>query len=591
MKKAFSAAGCLLLGALAAWTLPLTMVLRESIEALTNSTALLLVALAFALLIRRAERSGCLGVPEMVMGVLFSAMLVLGSELSLYAEHAFARNRLPMQAVAILAFSSVPASLLAIARPSVARTVVVSADGKADVRGGDKTCFFGLWIVIALCYLPAWIAYFPAITSYDTDAQMRQIYQNAYSNGHPLLHTGILALCTGIGGGGRAGVAIYAGLQILCMSGAYAFVCTRMRSWGIPKALWMCAAAYFALWPTHAMLAITITKDVLFTGLFIIGTALVIDALRAGRSFFAQPRQAVRLCLVLALMCMMRHNGVASVLALSVGLIAASRGGRVRMAALCAASLCFYGGMNALLNVALHAAPDNGNVLFSVPAQQIAAAVNNQPDRISEEERTALNELFSSGALEYYIPFLADPVKEKVVVSALQANPKRYLDMYLSIGRKCPGSYLSAALALNCGLWYPDNTAHVTVHADIGQGYIETIDYFNWPDEKLNRPGWLPRTRTLYEAFASVGTYRKVGVFSILFAPGIYTWLLIASTFLLCRVGRRRAVVALLPCWGLVPVLLLGPVINVRYVYPMMAAAPVMLALLIGNPLKQEAAS
>lgn len=264
MKKAFSAAGCLLLGALAAWALPLTMVLREPIEALTNSTALLLVALAFALLIRRAERSGCLGVPEMVMGVLFSAMLVLGSELSLYAERAFARNRLPMQAVAILAFSSVPASLLAIARPSVARPVVVSADGRADVRGGDKTCFFGLWIVIALCYLPAWIAYFPAITSYDTDAQMRQIYQNAYSNGHPLLHTGILALCTGIGGGGRAGVAIYAGLQILCMSGAYAFVCTRMRSWGIPKALWMCAAAYFALWPTHALLAITITKDVLF---------------------------------------------------------------------------------------------------------------------------------------------------------------------------------------------------------------------------------------------------------------------------------------------------------------------------------------
>lgn len=126
------------------------------------------------------------------------------------------------------------------------------------------------------------------------------------------------------------------------------------------------------------------------------------------------------------------------------------------------------------------------------------------------------------------------------------------------------------------------------VHADIEQGYIETIDYFEWPDEKLNRPGCFPRTRKLYEAFASVGTYRKVGVLSILFAPGIYTWLLIATTFLLWRVRRRRAIVALLPCWGLIPVLLLGPVINMRYVYPLMAAAHVMLALLVGNPLKQE---
>lgn len=126
---------------------------------------------------------------------------------------------------------------------------------------------------------------------------------------------------------------------------------------------------------------------------------------------------------------------------------------RARMTALCVASLCFYGGMNALLNAALHAAPDSGNILFSVPAQQIAAAVNSQPERISKEERAALEELFPSGVLEKYTSFLADPVKDKLSASALRANPARYADLYLSIGRKCPGSYLSAALALNCGLW------------------------------------------------------------------------------------------------------------------------------------------
>ena len=586
MKKALRSGGCLLLGALAAWALPWTMALREPIEALTNSTALLIVAMAFALLIRCAVKSDCLGMPEMIMGLIFSAMLVLGSELSLHAEHAFACNRLPMQAIAMLAFASVPASFLAIVRPTVAQPVRGAANAAA-ARAGDKICFFVLWMVIALCYLPAWIAYFPAITSYDTDAQMRQIYQNAYNSGHPLLHTGILAICTRIGGG-RAGVALYAGTQILCMSGAYAFVCTRMRAWGMPKLLWVFTAAYFALWPTHAMLAITITKDVLFTGLFTVGMALTVDALRCGQSFFERPWHVIRLCLVFASMCLMRHNGVASVLALSFGIIVAFRGARIRMAALCLASLCLYGSMNTLLQFALHAVPGNSNVLFSLPVQQIAAAVNSQPERISEEERAALSELFPLGVLENYTPFLADPVKDKLSASALRANPTRYVDLYLSIGRKCPGSYLSAALALNCGLWYPDNTAHVTVHADIGQGYIETIDYFEWPDEKLNRPGWFPRTRKLYEAFASVGTYRKVGVLSILFAPGIYTWLLIAETFLLWRVRRRRAIVALLPCWGLIPVLLLGPVINVRYVYPLMSAAPVMLALLAGNPLKQE---
>lgn len=584
MKKALRSGGCLLLGALAAWALPWTMALREPIEALTNSTALLIAAMAFALLIRCAVKSDCLGMPEMIMGLIFSAMLVLGSELYVRAEHAFVRGRLPYQAAAILALSPMIASLLALARQALSEPAP-SRDGTTK---HSLAFFLVIWAFIALCYLPAWLAYFPAITSYDTGTQLRQIATGQYVGDHPLLHTGLLALCIRVGGGGRVGVAVYALFQLLCLSCVFAYACLKLRAWGLPRILWGSAALYFALWPTHALLAVAITKDVLFSALFLAATLYVIEALRDRETFFQLRFPSIRLVLTLTAMCLIRHNGIAAVLALAVGLVVSFRGQRCRMTALCAAALSLYGLVNMGLGSAMQASKGEGAVLFSVPAQQIAAAVKSHPERIDEDEMAALNTLFDAECFDNYLPFFADPVKDHLHMDALAENPGKYAKVYLSIGRKCPGTYLSAALALNSGLWYPDNAAHANMYMKDGVGYVETIDYFEWPGETLSRPGWLPRVYAFYEAFASDGVYRRVGVLSIFFAPGIYTWLLIAATFLLWRVRRRRAIVALLPCWGLIPVLLLGPVINVRYVYPLMSAAPVMLALLAGNPLKQE---
>ena len=584
MKKTLRTGGCLLLGALAAWALPWTMALREPAEAITNSTALLLIALAFALLIRRAGKSGCLGVPELVMGVIFSAMLVVGSELYVRAEHAFVRSRLPYQVAAILAFSPMLASLLALARYVFSKPALMQ-DGTVK---HSLAFFVVIWTFIALCYLPAWLAYFPAITSYDTGTQLHQIATGQYVGNHPLLHTGLLALCIRVGGGGRVGVAVYALFQLLCLSCAFAYACLKLRAWGLPRILWGSAALYFALWPTHALLAVAITKDVLFSALFLAVTLYVIEALRDREAFFRLSLPPIRLTLTLTALCLLRPNGVEVLLALAVGLVVSFGRKRCRMTALCVAALSLYGLTNMALGSAMQASKGEGTIIFSVPAQQIAAAVKSHPERIDEEEKVALNTLYDAECFDNYLPFFADPVKDHLHMDELAKNPGKYAKVYLSIGRKCLGTYMSAALALNSGLWYPDNAAHANMYMEDGVGYVETIDYFEWPGETISHPGWLPRVHAFYEAFASVGTYRKVGVLSILFAPGIYTWLLIATTFLLWRLRRRRAIVALLPCWGLIPVLLLGPVINVRYVYPLMAAAPVMHALLVGNPLEQE---
>lgn len=572
--KRAEAALCVALGVGAAWAIPYTVALQGERVLLTNSTALFLIALTCACAIGSVRaRYGTPSGAHWALGGLFAAMLVIGAELYQNECLTFSRQQMMFGTLAILFLAS-----------ALAHGVLALETACAGARDALAPCpsrpaalvFIGCWAFIWLCWAPAFLAYFPAITSYDTGAQLRQIASGDYVSNHPLVHTLFISLCIRLGGSARIGMVVYAAVQMLFLSAVFACVLTAMRTWRVPRAIWLSALLWYALCPTNALLAITVTKDVFFSGCFILCILAALRAVREGKAFFQHPGRIGGMVALLCITCLLRHNGVAALAALAVGLFLVLPGSRVRALCMCAASLCLYIAASTALSSALKAAPGGFDSLLSVPVQQVAAAVNAHPERIDESERAALDTLFGEDGLSRYMSYLADPVKGRMRQDVLAQNPMRYLSLYLSIGRKCPANYLSAALALNAGMWYPDNALHATGRMQTGIGYVETIDYFDWPGESLDRPGWLPGVHALYEAFASEGDYRHVGVLSILFSPGMSTWALLLGTFILARDGRRRWIAAFAPAWGMLLILLLSPTVSVRYAYPIMISIPLL---------------
>ena len=86
-------------------------------------------------------------------------------------------------------------------------------------------------------------------------------------------------------------------------------------------------------------------------------------------------------------------------------------------------------------------------------------------------------------------------------------------------------------------------------------------------------------TSTTIYVFMHDSVQQKYPVLAELFAPATYSFLLLLATLLLAKRGHGRLALTALPLWGIFLSLLFSAGIFVRYAYPIMSGAPVLLAL------------
>ena len=70
--------------------------------------------------------------------------------------------------------------------------------------------------------------------------------------------------------------------------------------------------------------------------------------------------------------------------------------------------------------------------------------------------------------------------------------------------------------------------------------------------------------------------------------PGSYLWLYLALAAILVIVDRKRYCLPLAVIAGYYGTMLLGPTVQMRYVYPVMLALPYLVALMCGTGRKTE---
>ncbi len=164
-------------------------------------------------------------------------------------------------------------------------------------------------LVILIVWIVAWLALFPGLAIYDGPTQLWQFRNNDISTHHPYIHTAFLVLCddlarlTGFGDYSFFNSMFQLVFQWLCCM-RLLFV---MRKLNCKTAYLVYTVFFMALYPPNAFLALTTTKDTIFTGFFIlllceIAESYTTDALSA-------PAVA-RMILFGAMMSVFRNNGI-----------------------------------------------------------------------------------------------------------------------------------------------------------------------------------------------------------------------------------------------------------------------------------------
>lgn len=477
--------------------------------------------------------------------------------------------------------------------------------GRADGAGAKRG--FGIaFCLICLSWLPGFLAYYPGICAYDMPIQMGQFMENFYIDHHPIAHTLLIQWAFTLGksvfGTPNAGIGILVLLQMGLLGAAFASGAAFLWRRGIRRIWLVLLQLSFMLYPFHWYMSISVTKDTVFSAFFIFQVLAFLELLETGAA-----RGGTGFLVASVGVILFRNNGrYAFLVFLAVLLfaLAAGRGERRFWGKLLVRALgAFLAGNVMLWGIYRAAGAHQGDKreMLSIPIQQLArtmlyhggaGALPEDDGTMGEAERSLIDDFLLNEAYRRYRPDFADPVKSHTNTYVARYRAKEFISVYLKLLMRYPGDFVNAFLAVDAGYLYPDDVSHAYVNAQPGQaaggGYAQT----RWDEATLNGYGIFKDTKWAWlhekmEQWADSNAYLEVPLLKYLFVPGTWIWLYLL--LLAWRLMRRESghCVCLSLVFGYYLTLLLGPTVQLRYLYPVMAVFPFLL-LAGGQGLSEE---
>lgn len=453
----------------------------------------------------------------------------------------------------------------------------------------------GFWCAFAVImagFMIPFITYYPAIMAYDVIPQLDQIKISGYTTHHPLIHTLFLSACLKVGewipfahNADRAGLALYSLVQMAVMAGSFAYVYVFLRKRQVNRCLCYFYVLCVAFYPTHGMLAVSITKDSIYGVLVMLFVVMVYDAvIRSGEEMLSAGWLAAY-TVITVLLLLFRNNSIyAWVLFLAAYAVAMRKTTDYRrmMAAHVAAFLLYLAASVGITIGAGATSNTYAREMLSVPAQQIARVVAYHESELTEEDLEKIEAVWGEDNLPEYVPAISD--RSKRDISNDSEVLKNLASLWMDLGRRYPGEYVKAFLLKNKGMWYLEDTSYLFDVYSYAKGYLQ-ITYPSDQQEYIDVlvPGYyrhqkLQFLQSVYRFFgAGDAVWRFIPPLAVVMQPAFYCYMLLYYMLICIGLKRYKRLMPVVYLIALVGTLLLGPCVLVRYMYPVMLAITVLM--------------
>ena len=337
---------------------------------------------------------------------------------------------------------------------------------------------------IFVCWLPVFLAYYPSVFAYDAEGQLYQVIAGDYSTHHPLLHTLFLGAFFRLGGrldSYSTGMAVHSVVQMLLMAGAFAGALTYLYEKRTARWTRILLLLFYGLFPTNSVLAISTTKDVLFSALVLLYT-VCFYRLTYDRNMQVTWKERAVCILLGVLMLLFRNNAVYAFVVSAPVLFWGMR--RVKFDRESQQEASLWDGKAAgkeylrlalgilllfavgavLLKALTHAQSGSPREMLSVPLQQMARVwVHEENGELMDDQslRREMEKFMpSERGFSVYDPHLADRVKN---IAIIHDDPKGLVKTWIRLGMEYPGIYIDAFLDNSLGLWFLLDDTHARV--------------------------------------------------------------------------------------------------------------------------------
>lgn len=469
-------------------------------------------------------------------------------------------------------------------------------------RSGRQV-LLGSLLLLLLAWLPVYLAYYPGICAYDAPVQTGQIMEHYYFDHHPIVHTlflqGMLWLGSRIFGSVNAGMACYTAAQMLLLAGSMAYGMWVLHRRKAPVAVQLSVLLLGMFFPFHWYMSVSMTKDTVFSAFLLLQLVSLTDLLMEDRRSIRPGIRDLLFGIGTVGMILFRNNGKYAMIVLLAFLFlmfcfgkwARKLWGRLFVVSTVAFGVGLFV-LSAVFNIT-HAEQGDRREMLSMPIQQMSrcmvyhggvGALPEDDGTMTEQDKALISDFILDEAYKDYDPGIADPVKRHTNTYVVRYRSGEFIKTYLHLLSAYPGDMINAALAVDAGFLSPFDTTHATVNQTgekEGLGYVQT----RWDEGVLNERGIYKDSKFpwLYERlenWAENNGYLRIPLLKYIFVPGSYLWLYLGLAAVLFITDRKRFCLPLVIVGGYYGTMLLGPTVQMRYVYPVMLALPYLLGLL-----------
>ena len=462
----------------------------------------------------------------------------------------------------------------------------------------SKKRFFIIWGIIFALWIPILLAYYPGIWSYDVIRQTPHINNTEMNSFQPLLHTLIIEFFLIIGkkiSSYELGVFLLSIFQSLIMSSIFAYSIEKINITIENKKLsyifFTLSIIYFGIVPFNSIMAISTTKDVLFSGfllLLIIWTYDIINFEKINK------RKKCIFIFVSILFMLIKNNAVNIYGIYSILLILFSKKDTKRLfTKICCCSLFIYFFLYLGLVIIFKPVKGNYNEKYSIQMQNMSYVAIKHFEDI-QHFYPFNNECVRNNYKEYYEKNNVDQTKilflscfNNTIDNSMESfNNKKFINNWIKYGIKYPTDYFDSGGNLYIGSWYLNDTSHSYSIYDF-KSYLTTIIF--WGKLNIEYNSKIPWLKDKYELVAQGDfQYKKYPFFRYIFEPASYILSFFLMIIFLLKSDRKKDIIPLTPLIIIYFSILTGPCIIVRYIYPYMVIVPLLFFRIISNN-KREA--
>ena len=443
----------------------------------------------------------------------------------------------------------------------------------------ERRFFLVCWSVLLVGLIPAYLAFFPGIFGYDAPNQLQQIMGEVpYSSHHPYFHTVILGAFLKFGkrvaGTYNVGVALFCITQGIVISGSLAYSFLVMKRLRTPFPVLIMSLVWCVWNPVMQVLTFNTTKDILFGAFFL---HFVLNCYYWLASHEKKTKQElVKLIVSGVLMCLLRNQGIYIIIVLLLISLAVNWKDKRFLASLCSIvviSQLFF----TITNNVFYVEKGDAREMLSVPMQQMALVCKlyseGQPVNLTQEEFDKFTLVVNEEHLKDFSLLISDPIKSHFNTYIVKDDLAGYLSMYISVGIRNLGYYMTAFRGLILSYW------DMTVNQFRGLAYENTFPEISqrWG---ISQKSILLGYKEYLIDYISNQMEKKLPFISWLLQPGLCIWIMSALIGLTIAKKDKAVFLAVLTGLLFLGTLLLGPIALLRYIYPLMLLTPWLLALL-----------